>query len=1007
MERRVNEVSTRVFGSFLTVLQRRNVSLNEVVAGTTVTVADLRDRKRRISWAEHVAIMNNLRPHFTDEELVEVGRSYFRAPALRFAFVVARMLFTPLDFYRWANKPRDGVGVQMFTCITPSQREISEREIEVDLLLRDGLEICREFFIVAIGNFEEMPRLLGCPAAKVTLTYLPNGARYRILVPQQTRFLTKVWRAVTWPFAARSAARELKEAHESLLERYRELETSRARLDRQAAQLRIAHSISGLVQRELDLTLTMDRTTTALISEAGFSSATLEVRDGEEVLTTRHGAAAGLSHTQPLLGQGGAQLGEVTVTLGEGADPQERQELVEFVAPMLSMALQNAISYRHLEKYRANLEQLVESRTADLRATRDDLAAMVVQLREVQGSRDAFFANISHEIRTPLSLILLAAADIEAQLAAVLDERSRANLGSVVSSARKLLRLVDELLLLAAGEADKLRLRPERLDVGATVLTLVEAWRPAAAAAGVSLTRSGPATLVAEVDASAVDRIITNLLSNAVKFTPRGGDIWVTVEGTPQAVVLSVRDNGVGIDDELAGRLFGRFERAASTSKSGSGIGLSLVKQLAEAHGGAVELRRPDGGGAEFRVQLPRVQADLAAASRGDAAATPPSSAPPLRRLEPVDFGQLGSAPASGEVRVPAKTSLGKILLAEDDVGLSEMVARLLVTDYTVIIAYDGAAALRLASEHQPHLLVTDVQMPEMNGIELAQRFRSATNDRLAPVIIMSAASDLGTRVQGLEAGAMDYVIKPFDPLEFRARVRSQFRMRELAVRLHQAEQLSALGTLSAGLAHEIRNPANGIINAIRPLSKLLPPELRSLQSPVGQLLEVAAGCADQIAFLSRQLLNFRSRGDLELRSVALPDLVRRTLTLTQEVLTGVEVKMDLGFEGQVRCAPQLMLQVLTNLIDNAAHAAQAGGWVEVISRADHQKITIEVSDSGQGVPMELRERVFEPFFTTKPPGVGTGLGLPLSRDIVHRHGGCLEIRDRAARCVFAIDLPL
>jgi signal transduction histidine kinase len=297
--------------------------------------------------------------------------------------------------------------------------------------------------------------------------------------------------------------------------------------------------------------------------------------------------------------------------------------------------------------------------------------------------------------------------------------------------------------------------------------------------------------------------------------------------------------------------------------------------------------------------------------------------------------------------------------------------------------------------------------MPEMNGIELAQRFRSVTNDRLAPVIIMSAASDLGTRVQGLEAGAVDYVIKPFDPLEFRARVRSQFRMRELAVRLHQAEQLSALGTLSAGLAHEIRNPANGIINAIRPLSKLLPPELRSLQSPVGQLLEVAAGCADQIAFLSRQLLNFRSRGDLELRSVALPDLVRRTLTLTQEVLTGVEVKMDLGFDGQVRCAPQLMLQVLTNLVDNAAHAAQVGGWVEVISRADHQKITIEVSDSGQGVPMELRERVFEPFFTTKPPGVGTGLGLPLSRDIVHRHGGCLEIRDRAARCVFAIDLPL
>jgi two-component system NtrC family sensor kinase len=112
-----------------------------------------------------------------------------------------------------------------------------------------------------------------------------------------------------------------------------------------------------------------------------------------------------------------------------------------------------------------------------------------------------------------------------------------------------------------------------------------------------------------------------------------------------------------------------------------------------------------------------------------------------------------------------------------------------------------------------------------------------------------------------------------------------------------------------------------------------------------------------------------------------------------------------------VRCAPQLMMQVLTNLLDNAAHAAiesgEPGGWIEVVSHTDDQWVSIEVSDSGKGVPVDLRERVFEPSFTTKPPGVGTGLGLPLARDIVHRHGGRLEIRDRGAQCVFAIDLPV
>jgi signal transduction histidine kinase len=332
------------------------------------------------------------------------------------------------------------------------------------------------------------------------------------------------------------------------------------------------------------------------------------------------------------------------------------------------------------------------------------------------------------------------------------------------------------------------------------------------------------------------------------------------------------------------------------------------------------------------------------------------------------------------------------------------MIGRLLADDYTVIIAHDGATAVELIGQHQPQMLITDVDMPAVNGLELSRRFRELTGDRLAPIIVVSAILDLGTRVAGLEAGAVDYITKPFDPLELRARIRAQFRMRELAVRLQRAEQLSAMGILTAGLAHELRNPANAIVNAVGPLTDLLPPQVVRPETAVGQLLEVLTGCAEQIGFLSRQLLGFRKGVvDLDLRLVPVRDLIQRAVSLVHP--GGVEVRVD-TCGGSIRCAPPLLTQVLTNLVENAMHAAGHGGWVQLRTSAQEGRLTIEVSDSGDGVPEALRERVFEPFFTTKPAGVGTGLGLSLARDIVHRHGGVLEIRDRPDRTCFVLELP-
>ncbi len=1000
----MNEVASRVLHIWFKPIAKKGISLEQMVEGTQVSIAKLRSKSARIDWSDFCAIHANLRPHFTDEELVEIGRSYFRSPALRFVFVIARLRLTPMGFYRFLNKPRKGAGNQMFNCMVPHHQELSEHECVLELTVEEGYEVCWDFFLISKGNMEEMPKLLGYPAAGVTLERIPRGGRYHITIPKRTRFLTRLRRALTWPFTVRAAARELQEAHETLRDRYAEIDAANTALDHQRALLDTAYRFGQRIYSERDPATTAIAIANALVEIAGFAGAEISVALDDHHARpeqARAGTAVDDAGAKTLdLSSSGHLSGTIRMALRAGAEAAEAQTLIDLLAPTIVLALDNAFGYRALSDYQKNLETIVEERTTELRSTSAKLAGTVEELTAAQGVRERFFGHISHEIRTPLSLIMLAVSDIERRAGAQLDDRGRASLGAVNDAARKLVRLVDELLLLAAGQEGKLRLHREPTELAALVANLISAWRPAADAAGLTLLARAPAVLVANVDPVAIERIATNLMSNAVKYTPPGGVVEIELKSRePTTVELSVLDSGPGIPDELAARLFGRFERSSGDDrrKAGHGLGLSLVKQLVEAHGGEVTaMSRGAAPGAHLRVTIPEaVQPPTTAAVRPTIEAVPVTSAIP-----------------AGTVLAPSGMSSGTILLAEDDEQLAEMIARELSDEYTVVVAHDGATALQLVEQHQPQMLVTDIQMPGLSGIELAKQFRVATKDRLAPIIILSAIIDLGTRVAGLEAGAVDYVTKPFDPRELRARVKAQFRMQTLALRLHRAEQLSALGILTAGLAHELRNPANGIVNAIAPLMELLPKHLTAPETGPGQLLDVMSGCAEQIGFLSRQLLSFRSGNQLELRSAPAQELVSRAVSLAHRALHGVEIRSDLLLQREVMCAPPLLIQVLTNLLENAGYAAGAGGWVEIGARAQQGSIVFEVADSGPGVPAKLRDRVFEPFFTTKPPGAGTGLGLPLARAIVHQHGGVLEIRDRttdpgATRQVFVIELPV
>ena len=679
----------------------------------------------------------------------------------------------------------------------------------------------------------------------------------------------------------------------------------------------------------------------------------------------------------------------------------EQSELLEFVLPTLFLGIDHAVSFAEVLDYRATLEKRVAERTAELHEAHVQLEHTIEDLKETKLSRDRFFANINHEIRTPLTLIQLAAEALTLSREATPMVRERGE--EIRGATRRLLHLVNSLLQLAAGHEGKLQVRPRAVDAAVNVRNLVASWKTAASHARIELAFDGPEHCPAALDEAALDTVVGNLVSNAVKFTPPGGRVTTTMRATDTELTIGVRDTGVGIDPEFIPKLFGRFERSTSTAGiRGSGIGLALAKDLVELQGGTLAVtRHEDPRGTEFALTLPRHQP--IAAVIPDAASTPQRKPIPLAPTTPQpDVELVARAPAP----VAPQHAAATIVLAEDDAGLARQVAGILSEHYRVLVASNGKDALELARQHRPDLLVTDLDMPEMDGIELTKQFLAIEGMALSPVLIVSAHAGLGERLAGFDAGAVDYVTKPFSAEELLARIRSQLAMRKLALRLHENEKLAAMGIMSAGLAHELRNPANAIVNALEPLLLLLPEAQRKPGSAGTLLSQVLLTAGTQLRDRCRSILDLTRTGKIDRKPESLASLIARSRLVLRTQLAEITVNEAIEIAQPVSCSGSMIEQILVNLLDNAAYAAGRGGTIWIAAREEGELAVVEIKDSGAGVPPALRQRIFEPFYTTKPVGIGTGLGLSVSRRIALDHGGDLSIVARGDASVFRLELP-
>jgi len=417
---------------------------------------------------------------------------------------------------------------------------------------------------------------------------------------------------------------------------------------------------------------------------------------------------------------------------------------------------------------------------------------------QLDAAKTRFFENISHELRTPLTLLMAPLDALLADSAVSLPDGRRADVDAARRAVLRLSRLVDTLLEFAQAEADELHARLEPTDLALLCADVASMFRSVVEEeAGLALVvDTDSVTEPIAVDPEMVTKILSNLLANAIKFT-RQGSIAVRLTEADDEVRLTVSDTGSGIPAEELPRIFERFYQVPVTgarSGEGAGIGLSLVSDLARAHGGEVSARSEPGKGSAFTVRLPRTRIDAAqppvtaANSRAASAFITEAHSWVANEEAPV----AGKAAARLDADDPAAPPAGRILLVEDNADLRGYLSRLLEADGWQVEAA-GSVDEALAVSSVPDLVLSDVMLPGRSGIDLVQLMRANPMLARIPAILLTARAGAASAAEGLRAGADDYVVKPFVPEELLARLRTHYelaKLREFA--LDQAENKAA-----------------------------------------------------------------------------------------------------------------------------------------------------------------------------------------------------------------------
>jgi PAS domain S-box-containing protein len=420
-----------------------------------------------------------------------------------------------------------------------------------------------------------------------------------------------------------------------------------------------------------------------------------------------------------------------------------------------------------------------------------EIARQREELAQLDQLKTQFFANISHEFRTPLTLMMGPLEDTLAE-PEQLTPANRERLELAHRNSARLLKLVNTLLDFSRIEAGRIQASYEPTDLSLLTAELASVFRSAVERAGLRLIIDcHRLPEMVYVDREMWEKIVLNLLSNAFKFTFEG-EIEVSLRQVDAAVELTVRDTGTGVSAEELPRLFERFHRvkgARGRSYEGSGIGLALVQELVRLHGGVVRVESEVDGGTRFTVSLPlgkehlpaeRIRAPRVMTSTALVAEAYVDEAERWLPQEPGISANESISPGLPAVEAKPATQKELLVVADDNTDMREYLSQLLQGEFCVHAVCDGLEAIEATRQLRPALVLTDVMMPGLDGFAVLRAIRSDPTLSSTPVILLSARAGEESRVEGLQAGADDYLVKPFTARELMARVATHVKMANL-----------------------------------------------------------------------------------------------------------------------------------------------------------------------------------------------------------------------------------
>jgi signal transduction histidine kinase len=639
-------------------------------------------------------------------------------------------------------------------------------------------------------------------------------------------------------------------------------------------------------------------------------------------------------------------------------------------------------------------------------------------LAEVDRAKTAFFSNVSHEFRTPLTLMLgpLEETLADAAVAPHIHER----LEVAYRNSIRLLKLVNTLLDFSRIEANRIEAAYEAVDLPELTSELASVFRSAIEKAGLKFVIDcSPVASEVYVDREMWEKIVFNLLSNAFKFT-FNGEIKVSLREAGSNAELEVSDTGTGIPESELSHLFERFHRvkgARGRSYEGSGIGLALAQELVKLHGGTIQVRSEVGRGSTFTVTIPTGSAHLPPERVGAARTLASTGLQSEAYVEEVlKWLPEGGPPAGGlasiasPVEVSGTQQRARILLADDNADMREYVRRLLATKYEVEVVSDGESALEAARDKDIDLVLSDVMMPKLDGFGLLKELRTNQRTRTIPVILLSARAGEESRVEGMGAGADDYLVKPFSARELLARVEAHLNLQQLrreteeAVLQLMAQEQKARANAElanrvkddflAMLSHELRTPLNAIVGWIHLLKngKLNEHDRERGIDVIDRNAAAQRAIIEELLDISRIVTG---KLKLEAKPVELAGVVNAAVDAVRPAAEAKGIQIETSIDpkaGLVLGEAVRLQQVVWNLLSNAVKFTPKHGRINVEQKVVGNKLEVVVSDTGEGIEPEFLPHIFERFHqadtSSKRSHGGLGLGLSIVRSLVEMHNG-------------------